>query len=246
MKGTILIYNNRTGIAEKIEPFLKTEDIACNVIQTLAELKTELRTGKNMLTIIDAKLDENGFGEDIELIVTARKESKIPLLVISKQDAVNAKIMALDAGADDYVTAECSTLELLARVKAQIRHYNQLKANTTAERRVLSVGGLLLDEILHKVTVNGREITLTPTEYDILHLLMENPGRVFSNGQIYELIWKAKPIGTDNTIAVHIRHLRKKIEEDPSNPQYLCMKWGQGYYMDQSRGEIADSLGDSL
>lgn len=231
MKEMILIYNNRTGIAEKIAPFLLTEGLNYRAVCSHPELREFLRHEEIALMVVDAELDENGMGEDIELIITTRRESNVPLLVISKQQAINAKIMMLEAGADDYVTMEASVLEILARIKAQIRHYHQLRDRGLTETRVLQSGGLVLDEGLHKVTVEGRDVKLTPIEYDILHLLLANQGRVFSNDQIYEKIWKMNPIGTDNTIAVHIRHLRKKIEKEPQKPRYIQIVWGQGYHI---------------
>lgn len=137
--------------------------------------------------------------------------------------------MALEAGADDYVTADCNPLELLARIKSQIRRYIQLVNMCVNVDRIYKIGGLTINDVQRTVTVDGRSVRLTPIEYKILRLLVQQRGQVLSNSQIYETIWKMQPIGAENTIAVHIRHIREKIESNPREPIYLKAVWGNGY-----------------
>ena len=181
------------------------------------------------LLLVDVELNDKGWDRGIELIMNLRRKSSVPLLVISTQSAETAKIMALEAGADDYVTSDCNPLELLARVKSQLRRYAQLVNMCANIDRIYKVDGLIIDDIQRKVTVDGRAVRLTPIEYKILRLLVQQRGKVFSNSQIYENIWHMQAIGADNTIAVHIRHIREKIEKNPKDPRYLKVVWGNGY-----------------
>ena len=149
-------------------------------------------------------------------------------MVVSGQMSETAKIMMLNAGADDYVTSDCNPMELLARVKCQLRRYMQL-AGKKPEECIYKIDELEIDDSQKKVTVEGREVRLTPIEYKILRLLAKEKGRVWSIDQIYETIWHMQAIGADNTIAVHIRHIREKIESNPAQPRYLKVVWGTGY-----------------
>ena len=137
-------------------------------------------------------------------------------------------------GADDYVTKPFNPVELQARVKSQLRRYMQLGGNTKQERDVLAIGGIELCDRTKEVTLDGEPVSLTRTEYDILKLLMEHPGEVFSPNQIYEQVWRVNPYGTENTVAVHIRHLREKVEYNPAEPRYLKVVWGRGYKMEET------------
>ena len=175
------------------------------------------------------ELNDKGWDKGIEIIANLRRKSSIPVIVVSAQSAETAKIMALEAGADDYVTTDCNPLELLARVKSQLRRYTQLVNMYVNIDRIYRVDGLVIDDIQRTVTVEGRNVRLTPIEYKILRLLVQQKGRVFSNSQIYENIWHMQAIGADNTIAVHIRHIREKIEANPKEPRYLKVVWGNGY-----------------
>lgn len=225
----VLIYNNQTGIAEKMEPLFAGEGFGMLVAADEAELR-ELLEGKEIqLMLVDVELNDKGWDKGIELIAGLRRASSIPLIVVSRQSAETAKIMALEAGADDYVTADCNPLELLARVKSQMRRYTQLVNMCVNIDRIYKVDGLVINDIQRTVTVDGRSVRLTPIEYKILRLLVQQKGRVFSNSQIYESIWNMQAIGADNTIAVHIRHIREKIESNPKEPRYLKVVWGNGY-----------------
>lgn len=229
MMGKILIYNNQTGIAEKMEPLFASEGLEMLIAASEEELKQIPQNGEIQLMLVDVALNDRGWDKGIELIAGLRHASSIPLMVVSRQSAETAKIMALEAGADDYVTADCNPLEILARIKSQIRRYNQLVNMCANIDRIYRVDGLVIDDIQRTVTVDGKSVRLTPIEYKILRLLVQQRGKVFSNSQIYESIWNMQAIGADNTIAVHIRHIREKIESNPREPRYLKVVWGNGY-----------------
>ena len=229
MEKNIVVFNNHTGIVETMGPLFAGEGLHMLVASTMEELCDTLAAGQMHLMLIDVELEEKGLGSGIEMIAELRNKSRIPIIVVSRQMAETAKIMALNAGADDYVTAGCNPLELLARVKSQLRRYIQL-ANLCANiDSIYRVDGLEINDIRRSVSVEGREVKLTPIEYKILRLLVQQKGRVLSIGQIYETIWHMQPIGADNTIAVHIRHIREKIESNPKEPRYLKVVWGTGY-----------------
>ena len=225
----ILVYNNQTGIAEKMEPLFAGEGLTMLVAADEGELRNGLKDEAIQLMLVDVALNDKGWDKGIELIAGLRRASSIPLIVVSRQSAETAKIMALEAGADDYVVADCNPLELLARVKSQMRRYTQLVNMCVNIDRIYKVDGLVINDIQRTVTVEGRSVRLTPIEYKILRLLVQQRGKVFSNSQIYETIRNMQAIGADNTIAVHIRHIREKIESNPKEPRYLKVVWGNGY-----------------
>lgn len=229
MGKNILVYNNNTGIAEKMEALFASENLSTLVAADPEQLYQILGSEEIHLMLIDVELNDKGWDKGIEMIASLRKKSSIPLIVISAQSAETAKIMALEAGADDYVTADCNPLELLARVKSQIRRYTQLVNMCANIDRIYKVDGLVIDDIRRTVTVEGKNVRLTPIEYKILRLLVQQRGKVLSNSQIYETIWNMQAFGADNIIAVHIRHIREKIETNPKEPRYLKAVWGNGY-----------------
>lgn len=228
MRRKILIYNNRTRIAEKMEPLLAGEGFECLVAANVEELYEKLSQEIHLM-LVDVELNDKGWDKGIEMIASLRHKSSVPVIVVSAQSAETAKIMALEAGADDYVTTDCNPLELLARIKSQLRRYIQLINMCTEVDRIYKVDGLEINDIRRTVTVEGRSVRLTPIEYKILRLLVQQRGKVFSNSQIYENIWHMQAIGADNTIAVHVRHIREKIESNPKEPRYLKVVWGNGY-----------------
>lgn len=165
-----------------------------------------------------------------------RQKSNIPVILLTAKGEDMDKVAGLTLGADDYVTKPFNPIEVLARVKAQLRRYAYLGGMERIPKS-LRVGDIELDDEGKSVTLCGDEVSLTPTEYDILKLLMENPGKVFSFKEIYRLIWKDDPIGAEGTIAVHIRHIREKLEIDPGNPRYLKVVWGKGYKLEGKQDE---------
>ena len=229
MQKKILIYNNTTGIADRIEPLLMGEKMEVLVAESAADLERKLQKKEIHLLLVDLELEDKGWDKGIEMIATLRAKSRIPLIVVSGQSAETAKIMTLEAGADDYVMADCNPLELLARIKSQLRRYTQLVNVRESIDRIYQVDGLVVDDIQRTVTVDGKNVRLTPIEYKILRFLVQQQGKVFSNSQIYESIWNMEAFGADNTIAVHVRHIREKIESNPRQPRYLKVVWGNGY-----------------
>lgn len=228
--GGILIYNNRLELAKKMEALLVSEGKHLLVANNTEELGASLKDTSLELILLDIELEDKGWDKGIQMIGRLRKDTGIPLIVLSGQTAETAKIMALEAGADDYVTEDCNLLVLLARIKSQLRRFHQLSSIAQAKKEnVFRVGNLMINDDQRTVDVDGRTVKLTPIEYRILRLLVQQQGKVISNSEIYEKIWNMQYLGTDNTIAVHIRHIREKIEENPKNPQYLKVVWGTGY-----------------
>ena len=161
-----------------------------------------------------------------------REESNIPVILLTAKSEDSDKVLGLNIGADDYITKPFNPIEVMARVRSQLRRYTSL-GGMAKKASQLTIGGILLDDETKNVTVDGEPISLTPSEYNILKLLMENPGRVFSSAQIYEHIWNEDACGSGSVVAVHIRHLRKKIEINPSEPRYLKVVWGLGYKIEK-------------
>ena len=173
--------------------------------------------------------------DGFEICKQIREKKNTPILMVSaKKDDID-KIRGLGLGADDYVTKPFNPLELVARVKSQLRRYTTLSSNDAAGDKVYEAGGLLVNDDLKKVTVDGEEVKLTPIEYNILLLLLKNKGKVYSINEIYESIWNEEAIGADNTVAVHIRHIREKIEINPKEPRYLKVVWGVGYKIEDNK-----------
>lgn len=229
MEKNIVVYNDNTGVSGKMAPLLSGENIHMKVAESLDELLILLKEERMHLVLIDVELSGNDWCSGVEVLALIRSRSSVPIIVISDQSAESAKIMALNAGADDYVVADCNPLVLLARIKCQLRRYLQLVNMRKNIDSIYTVDGLEVNDLSRRVTVEGREVKLTPIEYQILKLLVQEKGKVLSIGRIYESIWHMQPIGADNTIAVHIRHIREKIERNPKEPYYLKVVWGIGY-----------------
>lgn len=166
--------------------------------------------------------------DGITAMTKIRETSNVPVILLTAKGEDTDKVLGLTVGADDYVTKPFNPVELQARVKSQLRRYMQLGGGNI-KKDTLSIAGIELDDRTKQVTLDGEPVSLTRTEYDILKLLMEHPGQVFSPNQIYEKVWKDNPYGTENTVAVHIRHLREKVEYNPAEPRYLKVVWGRGY-----------------
>lgn len=166
-----------------------------------------------------------------------RQESNVPVILLTAKGEDMDKVAGLTVGADDYVTKPFNPLEVIARVKAQLRRYAYLGGIKPQPPKSLRVGDIELDDDAKQVTLCGESVSFTPTEYEILKLLMQNPGKVFSSKEIYSKIWNDAPIGAEGTIAVHIRHIREKLEIDPGNPRYLKVVWGKGYKLNGGKNE---------
>ena len=171
--------------------------------------------------------------DGIRATLKIREYSSIPIIILSAKSEDTDKILGLNIGADDYICKPFNPLELVARVKSNLRRYTSLGSLTGENKAIYQVGGLILNDDIKQVTVDDEPVKMTPIEYNILLLLMKNQGRVFSINQIYESIWNEDAIGADNTVAVHIRHIREKIEINPKEPRYLKVVWGVGYKIDK-------------
>ena len=172
--------------------------------------------------------------DGITALAKLRESSNVPVILLTAKSEDTDKVLGLNVGADDYVTKPFNPVELQARVRSQLRRYLQLGGGAVKED-VIQIGGIRLDDASKTVTVDGEAVSLTPREYDILKLLMQNPGRVFHPRDLYRKVWNEEPFGAESTVAVHIRHLREKIEIDPAEPRYLRAVWGQGYKMERGK-----------
>ena len=169
--------------------------------------------------------------DGISAMVKIREVSNVPVILLTAKSEDTDKVLGLTVGADDYVTKPFNTVELQARVKSQLRRYMQLGGGSI-RKDTITIGGIELNDRTKEVTLDGEKVALTRTEYDILKLLMEHPGQVFSPNQIYEQVWNDYPFQNENTVAVHIRHLREKVEYNPAEPRHLKVVWGRGYKME--------------
>lgn len=173
--------------------------------------------------------------DGIRTTARLRESHNIPIILLTAKSEDSDKILGLNIGADDYITKPFNPIEVIARVKSQLRRYTTLGGQKKEVTPVLLTnGGISMNDAAKSVTVDGDSVSLTPIEYNILLLLLKNPGRVYSTAQIYELVWNDPSLGSENTVAVHIRHLREKLEIDPANPRYIKVVWGLGYKMEKS------------
>ena len=172
--------------------------------------------------------------DGIEALRAIREEYNIPVILLSAKSEDTDKILGLNMGADDYITKPFNPVELQARVKSRLRRYTKL-GGKVIDNDIITIGGISLDDKSKTVTCDGEAVNLTPTEFEILRLFMHNPGRVFSPKEIYTKVWNDAPYGAENTVVVHIRHLREKLEINPAEPRYLKVVWGHGYKMENGK-----------
>lgn len=228
--ANILVCDDDKEIVEAIEIYLLQEGYhifkAYDGEQAIGILKRE----EIHLLIIDVMMPKL---DGIHATLKIREYSSIPIIILSAKSEDADKILGLNIGADDYVTKPFNPLELVARVKSHLRRYTSLGNLNSDNNSLYTVGGLCINDETKEVTVDGETVRLTPIEYNILLLLVKNQGRVFSINQIYESIWNEDAIGADNTVAVHIRHIREKIEINPREPRYLKVVWGVGYKIEK-------------
>ena len=222
----VLIYNQNETNMEVLKIFLAQEGYQVLVAKELKDVVARVRDKDIHLVVMDVDFPKN---DGVEQLKAIRSADKMPIIVLSANDSEQMKIAALNAGADDYVINPYHPLEFMARINSQFKRYTQLANMCENINRIYRVDELVIDDVLRKVTVAGKEVSLTPIEYKILRLLVKERGKVLSIGQIYESIWNMRAIGADNTIAVHIRHIREKIEQNPKEPHYLKVVWGTGY-----------------
>lgn len=227
----ILVCDDDKEIVEAIEIYLMQEGYEVEKAYDGEEAVKLLQKEEVDLLIIDVMMPKL---DGIRATLKIREANNMPIIILSAKSEDADKILGLNVGADDYVTKPFNPLELVARVKSQLRRYTQLGSTANiVNKAVYTVGGLSINDDLKEVTVDGEVVKLTPIEYNILLLLVKNQGKVFSIDQIYESIWNENAIGVDNTVAVHIRHIREKIEINPKEPRYLKVVWGVGYKIEK-------------
>ena len=227
----VLVCDDDREIVEAIEIYLSQEGYKVLKAYDGEEALKVLDREKVDLLIIDVMMPKL---DGIRATLKIREKKNMPIIILSAKSEDADKILGLNVGADDYMTKPFNPLELTARVKSQLRRYTQLGSTLDKSKQaVYAVGGLSIDDEQKEVTVDGEPVRLTPIEYNILLLLVKNQGKVFSIDQIYESIWNEDAIGVDNTVAVHIRHIREKIEINPKEPRYLKVVWGVGYKIEK-------------
>lgn len=227
----ILVLDDEKEIADLVEVYLKNENYNVFKFYDSKEAIKCIENQKLDFAILDVMIkDVDGF----EICKMIRdKGLNFPVIMLTAKIEDKDKIQGLTLGADDYITKPFNPLELIARVKSQIRRYTRLGTIAEPKSNVYSVGGLEIDDECKEVKVDGEIVKLTPFEYNILLFLVKNPGRVFTIDQIYETVWNEEAVAADNTVAVHIRHIREKIEINPKEPRYLKVVWGVGYKIEK-------------
>lgn len=229
----ILIVEDDTNINNLLREALSKEGYSCEQAFSGTEAKLLLNMQKHGYALVLLDLMLPGISGEA-VLEEIRKKGNLPVIVLTAKDSLDEKVEVLTSGADDYITKPFNPLELVARVKSHLRRYMQLGSTTIKESEAIyTVGGLAINDDLKEVTVDGEQVKLTPIEYNILLLLVKHQGKVFSIDQIYENIWNENAVGVDNTVAVHIRHIREKIEINPKEPRYLKVVWGVGYKIEK-------------
>lgn len=227
----ILVCDDEKDIVSALRIYLMSEGYTVYEAYDGAEAVEIMRREEIHLVLMDIMMP----GMDgIQAMIKIREQSNVPVILLTAKGEDTDKVLGLTVGADDYVTKPFNPLELVARVKSQLRRYTQLGNVAESNNRIYRVGGLVINDDLKEVVVDDEPVKLTPIEYNILLLLVKNQGKVFSINQIYESIWNEDAIGADNTVAVHIRHIREKIEINPKEPRYLKVVWGVGYKVEKS------------
>ena len=221
----IIVCDDERDIVSALEIYLTAEGYHVLRAENGREALALANSEDAHLMLLDVMMPQM---DGLETLSRLREFSNIPVILLTAKSEDTDKVLGLTVGADDYVTKPFNPVELQARVKSQIRRYMLLGAGNTSAGKLV-IGGIELDDKSKTVTVDGEAANLTRTEYDILKLLMEHPGEVYSPNQIYAKVWKDEPYGTENTVAVHIRHLREKVEINPAEPRYLKVIWGRGY-----------------
>ena len=230
----ILICDDEKDIVSALKIYLETAGYETRAAYNGKEALAVLREEEIHLILLDVMMPEL---DGIAAIPLIREFSNLPIILLTAKSEEADKVSGLCAGADDYITKPFLPTELIARVRSQLRRYMELGGSRTKADETLTVGTISLDDKEKRVSVDGLAVALTPTEYEILKLFMQNPGVLFSPKEIYRRIWKDNPYGAEGTVAVHIRHLREKIEINPAEPRYLKAIWGQGYKIEKHAGE---------
>ncbi len=225
----VLICDDQPDIVNALKIYLAPEGYRLFEAYTGAEALGIVQKENIHLILLDIMMPQM---DGITATAKIREFSNVPIVLLTAKSETEDKVLGLNVGADDYITKPFVPVEVLARVRSQLRRYDRLGAKPAEKYGTITIGGIVLDDNCKTVTVDGEEAALTPIEYDILKLLMEHPGKVYSTRVIYETVWQENPYGSENAVAVHIRHLREKIEINPSEPRYIKVVWGRGYKME--------------
>ena len=224
----ILICDDERDIVSALKIYLGNSDYTLFEAYTGREALEIVKKNTIHLILMDIMMPEM---DGISATVKLREETNIPIILLTAKSEDTDKVLGLNVGADDYITKPFNPIEVQARVRSQLRRYTTL-GGMEREPKKLVIGGIVLDDEAKTVSVDGEDVYLTPIEYNILLLLMRHPGRVYSSAQIYEQVWNEPAYGSESSVAVHIRHLREKLEINPSEPRYLKVVWGLGYKME--------------
>lgn len=228
----ILICDDQPDIVSALKIYLAPEGYhlfeACNGRQALEIVKKQ----EIHLVLLDIMMPEM---DGITTTSKIREFSNVPIIFLTAKSETQDMVLGLNVGADDYITKPFVPVEVLARVRSHLRRYAMLGFRQSEEPESITIGGITLNDRTKTVTAEGDEVSLTPTEYSILRLLMQNPGKVYSSKALYEAVWQESAFGSEASVSVHIRHLREKIEINPSEPRYLKVVWGQGYKLEKQR-----------
>ena len=229
----ILVCDDEKDIVAALKIYLESEGYGVIEAFNGREALDRLRENEVHLVLMDIMMPVM---DGLSAMAALRRVSNVPVILLTAKGEDTDKVLGLNVGADDYITKPFNVVEMLARVRSQLRRYMQLGGGMGAASGVLEIGGICLDDKRKNVAVDGDEVYLTPTEYDILRLLMQNADQVFSPREIYQRVWQDEPYGAESTVAVHIRHLREKVEINPAEPRYIKAVWGQGYKFDGTAG----------
>lgn len=224
----ILVCDDERDIVSALKIYLTSDGYNVMEAYTGAQAVQIINANDIHLVIMDIMMPEM---DGITAMAKIREKCNLPVILLTAKGEDSDKILGLNVGADDYITKPFNPAEVLARVRSQLRRYMLLGGGKTAIKQ-LKNGGIIMDDDAKTVSVDGESVALTPTEYDILKLFLQNPRKVYSPQEIYRKVWNDEPLGAEGTVAVHIRHLREKIEIDPANPRYLKVVWGKGYKME--------------
>ena len=228
----ILICDDQPDIVSALRIYLAPEGYRLFEAHTGVQALEIARNEDLHLILLDVMMPEM---DGITATAKIREISNVPIIILTAKSETEDMVLGLSVGADDYITKPFVPLEVLARVRSQLRRYAKLGSRQEESAGTITFGDITLDDRTKTVTVGDEPVNLTPTEYSILHTLMQNPGQVFSTKALYEAVWQEEALGSEGAVAVHIRHLREKIEITPSEPRYLKVVWGQGYKMEGGR-----------
>ncbi len=227
----VLICDDQPDIVNALKIYLKPEGYDLLTAQNGKEALELVQTKRVDLILMDIMMPVM---DGIVATDKIREFSNVPIILLTAKSETEDVVLGLNVGADDYITKPFVPVEVLARVRSQLRRSGMQK-DPTPQQDSLTVGGIVMNDREKTVTVDGDPVSLTPIEYNILKLLMENPNKVYSSKDVYRIVWQEEPMGAEGAVSVHIRHLREKIEIDPGNPRYIKVVWGQGYKMEGGR-----------